>query len=116
MPIWEWLRAGSIKKNLQKKYGHRDGTSYGEVTRRDQTKPDRSEKFRAEGFTWTEVQAFIDCANTPADQAGGVLSITDHLDQDWAGPIASLDWKPVGIGGTIYWDVDLELDNPVGPT
>lgn len=114
MSYWEWLRSGSIKKNLQKRSAARSSGAYGNRYRRDQTAPERVESFVGEGFTWEEVEDLIEIANTPADAAddAGLVEIEDHLGQAWKGAIAFLSWDPVSEGGTIYWELKLDLDEP----
>lgn len=113
MSLWFWLRSTTINKNLQKRYLKRGSTDFGGMRRRDQTRPDRAEKFTGRGFTEAEVDALIACAMTPADQAGGQWTLVDHLGNTWEGPIATLQSDPEGEGGSPYWRVSMTLDNPV---
>lgn len=114
MPLWFWLRKGSMRKSLQVRSAARNGSAYGQQYRRDQVKPTRTEILTGKGFTWAEIENLQAIANTPSDAPddAGKLVAVDHLGNTWKGPISSLSWDPRGNGGTIYWDVSVELDNP----
>mgnify|MGYP001609841923 CR=1 FL=1 len=114
--MWFWLRKGSIRKNLPKVPGAMtSGGAYGTQYRFDQEAPDTSETFTGRGFTWAEVEAYQAKAKSPATAAAdaGLATITDHLGQQWKGPISDLSWEPALLGGSVYWQLSLTLDNPV---
>lgn len=115
MPLWFWLRKGSMSKSLQVRSAARNGSAYGQQYRRDQIKPTRTEILTGTGFTWPEIETLQGIANTPADAPAdaGKLTATDHLGYTLTGPISRLSWDPRGEGGSIYWSVTVELDNPV---
>lgn len=115
MNLWFWLRKGEIRNNFEKANGARTEESFGTKYRFQPVAPDRSESFTGRGFTWSEVEALIVVASTPLKSGtnDGLLTITDHMGNQWKGAVASLSWEPVGEGGTVYWSLSLTLDEPV---
>ena len=115
MNLWYWLRKGEIRNSFDKAHGARTEDAFGTKYRFQPVAPDRSESFSGRGFTWSEVEAYIAIANTPikAETNDGLITLTDHLGNVWKGAVASLAWAPVNQGGSIYWGLELTLDEPV---
>jgi len=106
--LWEWIRRGSISKEVVSRHASRGAGTYGTRYDYDTKLPTRTERFQSHGIEWSDLQAIIDDMETPDTPT----TITAINSGDWTGTVTNLSWEP--IEGTELFTADLTLFDPSG--